>query len=296
MDISGNFSNIMLQYNKNIRDYNDNMRIFLQVIQLQQQPINVNQSVNQNVSDYNTFYYSRPLLRRTNNIFSSLFTSDIPLRQNNDNLQNVIVRPSEEQIENATETIRFDENISYNNTTCPITLVPFLHGENICRIKYCSHLFTRNALHDWFRRNVRCPVCRYDIREYQMNDNTDTHLDNADTYTVDADNHHIDVDADNHHVDVDVDADTHNHNEETSVDNDFDEIVNELLNENIINQNENPRQREFTRNVSSVTNVIRDFINNELANLPADLTTSGSELLYTFDIPLSLDMSGNLRL
>ena len=44
---------------------------------------------------------------------------------------------------------------------------------------------------------------------------------------------------------------------------------------------------------SNVTNVIRDFINNELLNSP-NLTSSTSELLYTFDIPLSsLDISGS---
>jgi hypothetical protein len=35
----------------------------------------------------------------------------------------------------------------------------------ICRIKHCSHSFKQAAIVDWFRRNVRCPVCRFDIRE-----------------------------------------------------------------------------------------------------------------------------------
>jgi hypothetical protein len=263
MDISGSFSDIILQYNKNIRDYNDNMRLYLEVIRHNQRSIRNN---------YDYAFYSPP--RRTNNILSSLFT---PLQ--NTSLQDVIVTPTTEQIANATEIIQFNEAISNNNISCPITLDSFVNGENVCRIKHCSHLFKQNALHDWFRRNVRCPVCRYDIRDYQPDvGNTGINIVNNET-------------------DDDDDDD---------VDDEYSEIVNELLNENIQRQSstqtstqtstQNPTQTNYTRNVSNVTNVIREFINNELANLPTDLTSSASELLYTFDIPLLLDMSGNLRL
>jgi hypothetical protein len=253
MDISGSFSDIILQYNKNIRDYNDNMRLYLEVIRHNQRNIRNN---------YDYTFYSPPTTRRTSNMLSSLFT---PLQ--NISLQDVIVTPTTEQIANATEIIQFNEAISNNNISCPITLDSFVNGENVCRIKHCSHLFKQNALHDWFRRNVRCPVCRYDIRDYEN--------------------------------EVVVDNETDDDND---VDDEYSEIVNELLNENIQRESstqtstQNPTQTNYTRNVSNVTNVIREFINNELAHLPTDLTSSASELLYTFDIPLLLDMSGNLRL
>lgn len=263
MDISGNFSDIILQYNKNIRDYNDNMRLYLEVIRNNQLSIRNN---------YDYAFYS-PSRRSTNNILSSLFT---PLQNisplQNTSLQDVIIRPTEQQIENATEIIQFNEAISNNNISCPITLDSFVNGENVCRIKHCSHLFKQNALHDWFRRNVRCPVCRYDIRDYQPD---------VGNTVINAVNNETDDD---------------------DVDDEYSEIVNELLNENIQRQTstqtstQTPTQTNYTRNVSNVTNVIREFINNELAHLPTDLTSSASELLYTFDIPLLLDMSGNLRL
>jgi hypothetical protein len=273
MDISGNFSDIILQYNKNIRDYNDNMRLYLEVIRNNQRSIRNN---------YDYAFYS-PTRRSTNNILSSLFTPLQNTSLQNTSLQDVIVRPTEQQISNATEIIQFNEAISNNNISCPITLDSFVNGENVCRIKHCSHLFKQNALHDWFRRNVRCPVCRYDIRDYQPDvGNTGINIVNNET-------------------DDDDDDD---------VDDEYSEIVNELLNENIQRQTstqtstqnstqtstQTPTQTNYTRNVSNVTNVIREFINNELAHLPTDLTSSASELLYTFDIPLLLDMSGNLRL
>jgi hypothetical protein len=307
MDISGSFSNIILQYNKNIRDYNDNMRLYLEVIRQNQPNI-------RNRSSYDLAFYS-PTRRSTNNILSSLFTPLQNISLENTSLQDVIVIPTSVQIANATEIIQFNESISNNNISCPITLDSFVNGENVCRIKHCSHLFKQNALHNWFRRNVRCPVCRYDIRDYRP-----------------------DVLTDEDEIVMDDDDD----DDEDDEDDEYSEIVNELLNERQTQtsmqtptqtptqtstqtsmqtptqtsmqtstqtsmqtptqtstqtsmQTSNPNPT-YTRNVSNVTNVIREFINNELANLPTDLSSSASELLYTFDIPLMLDMSGNLRL
>ena len=73
-------------------------------------------------------------------------------------------RPTEEQITLATEHILYDP--SGNQTECPITLERFQEGEQVCRIIHCGHIFKSASLQRWFRRNVRCPVCRYDIRDY----------------------------------------------------------------------------------------------------------------------------------
>ena len=254
MDISGEFSEIILQYNKNIQGYNDNMRIYLDVI------IN-NSTINQT----NQNIYPTTHIRRSNNIFESLFSTNTPFR-NIISLQNtvlhddVVITPTEEQISNATEIIRFNENIS-TNTSCPITLDPFIHGERVCRIKYCSHLFKENSLRNWFRRNVRCPICRYDIREYN----------NSSTNDEDSDNEYSDL---------------------VNLLNETQTTYNQNLSDNNVNNTNTPNTQP--RNISNVTNVIRDFINNELLNSP-NLTTSTSELLYTFDIPLSssLDTSGS---
>ena len=33
-------------------------------------------------------------------------------------------------------------------------------------ISQCNHIFSANELLNWFNSNVRCPMCRYDIRNY----------------------------------------------------------------------------------------------------------------------------------
>ena len=36
-------------------------------------------------------------------------------------------------------------------------------------IRYCGHIFNTDQLNTWFRSNCICPVCRYDIRRYNLN-------------------------------------------------------------------------------------------------------------------------------
>ena len=83
-----------------------------------------------------------------------------------DFLNPVVVRPSREQITSATELGSYQDIENPINTTCPITLRSFQTNDNVYRIKHCGHLFSKNELDNWFLENTKCPVCRYDIREY----------------------------------------------------------------------------------------------------------------------------------
>ena len=85
---------------------------------------------------------------------------------NFDFLTPVIVRPSERQIENATEVMLYSSIENPQNRSCPITMAPFQSEDNVRRIKYCGHIYNDESLITWFRSNVRCPLCRYDIRNY----------------------------------------------------------------------------------------------------------------------------------
>jgi hypothetical protein len=84
-------------------------------------------------------------------------------------MENVIVAPSREQIENATERVYFHE--IGTNTSCPISLEDFNQSDRITRIRHCGHVFKSFSLETWFHCNVRCPVCRYDIRDYVRPEN-----------------------------------------------------------------------------------------------------------------------------
>ena len=83
-----------------------------------------------------------------------------------DFLNPVIVRPSREQITLATELGSYQDMENPINTSCPITLRSFQSNDIVYRIKHCGHLFSKNELDNWFLENTKCPVCRYDIREF----------------------------------------------------------------------------------------------------------------------------------
>ena len=81
-------------------------------------------------------------------------------------LDPVQIYPTQEQIENATSIIRYGDIETPLNNSCPISLEPFNENDSVSIIRYCGHIFKTEQLQAWFQTNVRCPVCRYDIRRY----------------------------------------------------------------------------------------------------------------------------------
>lgn len=118
----------------------------------------------------NTYRYpNSPIMRNislplnidinNDNIYRNIFTQTF---------ENVVVRPTEEQINNATEIITYTADADLMNHSCPISLEDFVIGNNIRRIIHCGHCFAEEAFQSWFNINVRCPVCRYDIRDFHI--------------------------------------------------------------------------------------------------------------------------------
>jgi len=81
-------------------------------------------------------------------------------------LQPITVRPTQAQIENATSSLVYGEIIDPINTSCPISLETFSETSEVTMIKHCKHIFNKQNLMSWFNGNCKCPVCRYDIRNY----------------------------------------------------------------------------------------------------------------------------------
>ena len=77
---------------------------------------------------------------------------------------NIVVRPTATEIQNATRVITYSQISSPLNSNCPISLEPFEQTSEVTQILGCGHIFHTDSVHLWFERNVRCPVCRYDIR------------------------------------------------------------------------------------------------------------------------------------
>ena len=97
----------------------------------------------------------------------ALFPNGISANNNLESLSPVIVRPTDAQIREATENMRFGDVIDPVNRTCAISQDEFQDDDEITVIRHCGHIFRQSDFQTWFRTNVRCPLCRYDIREYR---------------------------------------------------------------------------------------------------------------------------------
>lgn len=66
---------------------------------------------------------------------------------------------SAEELPHITTQITYDA--SMHSIHCPITWDAFLPGQTVLRINECGHIFSRDAIIEWFRRRNHCPVCRH---------------------------------------------------------------------------------------------------------------------------------------
>lgn len=87
----------------------------------------------------------------------------------NNFLQPVEIYPTQSQIETATRNVRYCDISQPINTSCPISMENFEDNDMVTVIRNCGHTFHTEHLMNWFRSNCRCPVCRYDIRDYSTN-------------------------------------------------------------------------------------------------------------------------------
>jgi hypothetical protein len=123
----------------------------------------------------------RIYLNNTPYIIDSFEEYRLPTNNNNENsntnfsrilqsfFQPVEVFPTQSQIESATRHVRYCDIITPRNVSCPISLTNFTDNDMVTVIRFCGHIFNTEELNTWFRTNSRCPVCRYDIRNYNSN-------------------------------------------------------------------------------------------------------------------------------
>ena len=241
----------MYHYQRNMRDYGDNMHDY-----------NINMSVYLSYLTHslsNRIYTNeRPIHRRpimnpySRNYPISATIRDFVQRRDEgqafiNTFEDVIVRPSRAQIALATENILYDNSLPHS--TCSITLEPFQEGEEVCRIRHCGHMFKRAAIQEWFVRNVRCPVCRFDIRESEPS------LASSRRYEEEE--------------------------EKENDENEFDEAIDELIREQ-----RRPISPPASNLTSMLTTAIRGFLNSEIQRIPTN--SAFNELIYTFDIPIDI--------
>ena len=80
-------------------------------------------------------------------------------------LSPVTVRPTLTEMATATREALYGELDDAMNTECPITREAFTARDRVIQLRQCRHVFSADAGRQWFETNVRCPVCRHDVRE-----------------------------------------------------------------------------------------------------------------------------------
>ena len=112
---------------------------------------------------------NNPVSERIRDLLGAALLGEI-----NNSLSPVVIAPSTRQISESTENIRFNDIAIPSYTRCPISHEEFAPNTFITRITHCGHYFDPESLNTWFSRNVRCPICRYDIRTHLTSNNTHT--------------------------------------------------------------------------------------------------------------------------
>ena len=292
----GNFNTNIAEYQRNMQNYIRETHVFLELIRdMTRNTVSSNENIppmrsrhvpaRQTFSNRHPFRASHPIHNPLSYLlFPSLDLSgnrqyiaqQQPLQDLTSLFQDVIITPSEEEIDRSTELFEYNPTMELTNTQCPITLEEFQEGDQVRRIRHCGHCFKRTSFDGWFETNVRCPICRFDIRTY-----TEQQL----TEVSDNDSNNMDVDDDdNDDDDDDNDDDAIQYGTTTSTT--FTTQRQEYDISGVV-QNLN----EVFENVSSeITSVLTQYIQDALTNTPTHS--------YRIEIPITMseefDASDNL--
>ena len=251
----------------------------------------------------------RPINRsRLTNLFTRLYSvpEDHALNVDLQNLSPVHIRPTIEQINNATERLVFNTIENPTNSVCPITQQRFEDDEHVIRIIHCGHIYTSASLQQWFQRNTRCPLCRYDIRNYHpvrairnpyrrftydasnngINNNTE---DINDDNNNSEDNHEQNFNDDNSNDDDNNTIETNTENDADNEHSDHEELPysSRLLSIVDPSTNEDIQSQLPDGVVENIRNLIGNDVNNYIQNNPLQVDNSGSMLFeYSFFFPI----------
>ena len=118
----------------------------------------------------------RTSLAETSN-FQNINTNNQDIEPNINDFQDVVVGSSIEQLRKGS-SIHIYKNLYSDIPSCAICMENF-NDEDIVRILGdCNHIFHITCCDIWMETNVRCPVCRKDIREINDVDENENEDDN----------------------------------------------------------------------------------------------------------------------
>ena len=104
------------------------------------------------------------------NLYTLLNPNALPLMEftinNRAFLEPIQVHPTPAQIATATRLGNPPPANNEQNETCAICQDSIVSNQVCRQILHCEHWFHRECIDPWFEQNVRCPVCRFDIRDH----------------------------------------------------------------------------------------------------------------------------------
>jgi hypothetical protein len=155
-------NNFMYDYTRNMREYNDNVRLIIHL--LEQLIPSATNTVRPSVPEQSTSHTSTTSPNSTEELLFSYYI--FPLTGQIPPVQTSREPLSREQIAQYTRTYGYTQNmvsLDSSENLCPITLEAFQVGDVVCEIIGCGHVFKRPPLINWFRRDGRCPSCRFEL-------------------------------------------------------------------------------------------------------------------------------------
>lgn len=249
----------------------------------------INPNIYNNFNDLQNNYHLR-----TNSIQSSDLDAFLTNFLNN----TVVIRPTDEQIQNASRLIRYGSIENPLSETCPISLEEFNDNDEVRQLLPCGHIFHQNQFQEWFQTNVRCPVCRYDIRNYRSlsrrnnstsannNINAETSS-NTGTNNIDTNSNNNNNSTSDNNNNIDTNNLQNNHQNTTNNNNNINDSLNRLSEQdtsfsNIISNS------DYTRDHQDLTN---NLVNRFARNIFQSLLNSNS---LNSDDRFMIDPSNNI--
>ena len=173
-------------------------------------------------------------------------------------LNPVTVRPTTEVIQLATTTFNYselplNERLRIGNR-CSITLDDYTDDTSMIRINYCGHVFSESGLNQHFLNNVRCPICRHDIRDMSGDGTTENNTNENNTN--------------------ENNTNENNTNENNTNENNTDDLYNDMSS-NLINIRD-----QITRGISSSLNILN--LEYPDTNIEMDISNNNVILTYSF--------------
>jgi hypothetical protein len=131
-------------------------------------PLNPNLSdsnpLNPNLSNSNPLNSTSPLNTHPDLIEVTLYNSGHRVASNS-SMEDVQIYPSLRTLRESS-TVHMYGNLETEYDSCSICRDRF-DDNSIVRKLYCNHIFHLNCIDTWLEGNIRCPVCRSDLRDVE---------------------------------------------------------------------------------------------------------------------------------